>query len=126
MTLGEKLDAAFSRFIRLTYADYRGYVHCFTCSAIKNWKEMDCGHWIPRGNEAVRWNTNNGRPQCEDCNRFNNGRPEVFEEELREEIGDEQVELLLLRARDSYPDDEKKNELLIHYSRAADKLEKGL
>lgn len=127
MTLEEKLDEIFSLYTRLRFADYRGLVHCYTCTAVVFWKELDCGHWIRRQHEAVRWNENNARPQCYDCNRMKNGMSFVFEQELREEIGDDSVdELQVLSLKTKYLDDEKKNALLVHYKKLVKQLDSTL
>lgn len=122
-TLDEKLDEIFSIFTRLRYADYRGFVHCYTCPVVSFWRELDCGHWKKRGNHAVRWDEDNVRPQCGNCNRFLDGKPETFEEELRDEIGDDRVDELEVRAiKDRYLDTPEKQELLIHYRKLVKRL----
>lgn len=76
--LKKELDAIFSKYIRLKYADESGMVACYTCSTVKHWKEMQNGHWIPRNNLATRFEERNCRPQCVGCNMFNRGRPDEF------------------------------------------------
>lgn len=127
MQLEEKLDEIFSIYTRLRFADYRGDVHCYTCPALMPWKQMDCGHWKRRGYEATRWDKDNARPQCPICNRDANGKPDVFELELRQEIGDAAVEAVIERSRGLKTlDDEKKRRLLIHYVFEVKKLGSGL
>ena len=31
-----------SRYVRQKYADWRGYVSCYTCSKIMQWEKSDC------------------------------------------------------------------------------------
>ena len=76
--LKSRLDKIFSRYIRQKYADRNGNVKCYTCSIVKPWKEMQCGHWIPRNNLATRFSEENCRVQCVGCNMFQKGRPDVF------------------------------------------------
>lgn len=76
--LKKKLDTIFSQYIRLKYADQNGMVHCYTCSTVKHWKEIQNGHWIPRNNLATRFSEDNCRPQCVACNMFQKGMPDVF------------------------------------------------
>lgn len=54
---------------------------------------IDCGHWLTRGAhpEKAR-DTRHMRRQCIRCNRYNGGRPEVFEANLRKELGDDVVD----------------------------------
>lgn len=114
--LDEALDTIFSIFTRVRFADFKGYVHCYTCPWYGHWKECDAGHFISRGNGALRWEKNNARPQCTECNRIFHGRPDTFEQELREEIGEGAVDELQVRAiRERYPDTEDRQALLIHY-----------
>lgn len=124
MELREKLDAVFSKWVRLRAADYRGYVHCYTCSWIGNWRLAQCGHFVPRGNLATRFEPDNCRPQCSDCNEYHNGRFDIFEEELRDELGDHRVdELLATQGITFLRPEEWENDLFIHYSTIVKQLD---
>ena len=76
--LKKAFDSVFSKYIRQKYADDNGMVHCYTCSTVKHWKEIQNGHWIPRNNLATRFSEENCRPQCVACNLFQKGMPDVF------------------------------------------------
>ena len=108
-----RLDRAFSVYIRMYYATHEGYVECFTCGVIIPWQESDCGHFIDRQHSAVRFNEKNCRPQCYDCNRMKGGMSEVFEQRLRDDFGDEEIDKLIEMSRDetSYSDAEYKEEI---------------
>ena len=108
MTLQEKADRIFSTFIRVSYADFQGYVHCFTCEECLHWKQAQCGHWLRRWFGATRYHEDNCRPQCQECNEFRGGMEEAFEEALRSDIGDERVDALiaLSKKHDQYTDDD--------------------
>lgn len=111
----EELDTVFSIYTRMRFADWKGDVHCFTCPWFGRWQDCDAGHWIPRGNFAVRWDDDNGRPQCRSCNRAKDGRVDIFEEELLWTIGDDGVAKLRERAkRTRMLDQEGKEKLLFH------------
>lgn len=56
---------------------------------------MQCGHFQKRGDLATRFHEDNCRPQCAHCNTTLGGNPEIFEEELRDEIGDERVDAVI-------------------------------
>jgi len=103
----DRADEWFSRYIRLKYSFISGdgelYCKCFTCGNMKLTKEkrsgnivvepgIELGHWITRENEQVRHHENNARPQCTKCNCYKNGRPDIFERNLRSEIGDDKVD----------------------------------
>ena len=49
---------------------------------------MQCGHYVPRGNMALRFSFDNTRVQCKSCNEFHTGNLSVFAERLdREQAG---------------------------------------
>jgi hypothetical protein len=61
-------DTVFSRYLRMSAADDKGIVKCFTCGCKKHFSLMQCGHYIKRGNLFLRLNERNCRPQCQTCN----------------------------------------------------------
>lgn len=81
----EDLDALFSKVVRLTYANEKGEVKCFTCSIIKPWQQQQCGHYISRKHLYLRWDLRNGRPQCEICNCHKHGNISAYARNLEEE-----------------------------------------
>jgi len=94
----KKLDAEFSRYIRLKYSDHNGYVKCYTCNRIKHYKDsMQNGHFMSRRYYSTRWNEDNCRPQCYGCNCHAQGRSYEFSLNLNKEYGYEiSLELLQL------------------------------
>lgn len=121
----DKLDAVFSLFIRLTYSDHAGYASCYTCAKRLHWTQLQCGHYLSRGNHAVRWDKDNARPQCKDCNEFNSGRQDVFRENLIDDLGEEEVLELEERAKGRTPTLEEQKALFSEYSEAVDRLGKS-
>lgn len=110
--LVSKLDRAFSNFIRTKYQRPDGRVKCFTCPAVLPYNIIQCGHFVSRKYEEIRWDPDNARPQCERCNCFEDGKPDVFEEKLRKEIGDDRVDELKQSDRYfSYSTEELKSKL---------------
>lgn len=90
----DRADMYFSRYIRLLYSDERSGIlvcKCYTCGSIHAMKSNDCGHWQRRGYKTTRFNENNARPQCRQCNHYYQGKPEVFERNLAKEIGQQAV-----------------------------------
>lgn len=64
-TLGNMIkdaDAWFSRWIRLSYSDAKGYATCISCEARLHWKEMHNCHFIKRSNYFYRRSEDNCRP----------------------------------------------------------------
>ena len=70
-TLQAKADAAMSVYVRMKHSDDNGYIKCVSCGNPYHWKDVDCGHFIPKSRgAAVRWVFENCAPECRGCNRF--------------------------------------------------------
>lgn len=65
--LVKKLDAIFSRYIRLRYTA-KWLCMCVTCKESKRPEEMQNWHYITRGNYKYRRHEANCHPQCYKCN----------------------------------------------------------
>lgn len=98
----DNADMWFSRYIRLKHSEIHGtvgysesYCRCFTCGNYYSVKNIDCGHYIGRGEKHFRFNEDNARPQCKKCNRFKQGEHKMFHSNLIKEIGSERVDQLL-------------------------------
>lgn len=83
---------AFSKWVRVSNADYNGNVRCFTCGVVKHWKEMDAGHYF---HNVLDFNIYNIHPQCSKCNKYLQGNGVVYYEKLREMYGQEVIEEML-------------------------------
>ena len=106
----DRADMYFSRYIRLLYSVERSGIlvsKCYTCGSIHSMKSTDCGHWQRRGYKTTRFNENNARPQCRQCNHYYQGKPEVFERKLIEEIGQQSVNELKELAFETGDDSEQ-------------------
>lgn len=88
-----KLDAIFSRFIRLR--DSKEYNHkafrCISCGELKPYEQSDCGHYISRRFMATRYSEINCNAQCRFCNRFSEGNFSGYREGLIKKYGEEKV-----------------------------------
>jgi hypothetical protein len=125
--LRDKLDAEFSKYIRLKYADEYGNVTCYTCGQVKFWKEMQCGHYISRRHLCTRWNEDNCRPQDARCNLFNQGNIPVFSQKLLREYGEKKLDELLELSNNTCKFTESEfKELIKHYNKLWKSLEKSL
>ena len=82
----EKVDHAFSRFIRLGDS-VDGYNTCFTCGVIKPITNMDAGHYMVRGRMSTRFDEQNVQPQCKPCNKWGHGEQAEFGITLDEKYG---------------------------------------
>ncbi len=81
----DDLDAIFSRYIRLKYADAKGNVECFCCGKKRPIAEMQNGHFIHRTDFGTRFLESNCRPQCPLCNSKHNDDTSVFAGKLEAE-----------------------------------------
>ncbi len=68
-----KADKWFSEFIRLRDAGPDGRVKCVTCSHTDHWRYLQCGHFVTRGHQSVRFDEKNASCQCRGCN-YNGGQ----------------------------------------------------
>ncbi len=59
-----KLDTYFSKMIR----DRDANLPCISCGAVG--RQIDAGHFRPRGHMSTRWDYKNVNGQCVKCNRF--------------------------------------------------------
>lgn len=107
ITARKKLDAVFSKFIRL-----RDKGQCYTCPKKDDPKYMQNGHFVPRQYLALRYDEINCHCQCYACNMLYNGQPSVFALNLKRDYGDEIVEKL-----------EAKRQAVIKYFPYEEKLE---
>lgn len=80
--LKREADAWFSRATRVRFANSEGMVKCFTCSNVKHWKELQCGHFMSRQFNSTRYEEFNTAPQCYGCNVMHQGRQYEFGLEL--------------------------------------------
>jgi hypothetical protein len=87
-TAENNLWKIFSIFIRLRDAQIdTGLVRCFTCSAIKHWRDGDCGHGIGRQHKSTKFDEKNNHFQCKKCNGFEEGRKDVYSKNVDKRYG---------------------------------------
>jgi len=89
----------FSIYIRLKYSDEQGYAHCYTCGKKLPLKELQAGHCIAGRTNAVLFDEELVRPQCERCNVWHYGEPITFKDKLVKEYGEEWWERKVAESR---------------------------
>ena len=90
----DRADMWFSRYIRLKYSFEQSgklFCKCYTCGNPKGIKNIDNGHFQRRGSKTTRFDENNARPQCKQCNYYHSGEFEKFEIKLIKDIGQKNV-----------------------------------
>lgn len=86
--LKNKLWKLVSEYVRRKDADpHTGYVSCYTCGAVKHWRDGDAGHAIPGRTNSVLFDLSILRFQCKYCNGPRGGRYYTFGKKLNEENG---------------------------------------
>ena len=86
-----ELDKYCSLITRISASDKFGVANCFTCGKRLPWKMLDCGHYKSRQYIGTRFDFDNVRPQCQECNRINRGNLEKYRFFLEKEIGEKKV-----------------------------------
>ena len=97
--LVNKLDLIFSEYIRIRHCDHLGNVKCITCGDYYHWTEVQCGHFIKRGNMATRWDLKNCGEQCMTCNCANDGMEESHRIYIENKYGEGTADELERRGR---------------------------
>lgn len=97
-TVKKKAWAAFSQYMRLKYADHRGYDTCYTCGKQALWKSMQAGHGIGGRNNSILFEERLVKPQCVGCNVFGRGQYRVFTRKLIAELGLDQYDELVTQS----------------------------
>ena len=66
-----KCLTAIQLLARISAADDNGYAKCVSCGCVHHYKDMDGGHFIPKGSSSF-WalEIENVHPQCKGCNGF--------------------------------------------------------
>jgi hypothetical protein len=98
-TLQDKADKLMSLYIRQKYAS-NGMVKCVSCGKLIHWKDSDCGHFVPKSRgAAVRYVEENVHPECQSCNRFDEGHLIDYTRFMIDFYGHEKIDELKSEAR---------------------------
>lgn len=63
------------------------YGRCVTCGDVKEFKKLDCGHFVNGRSDAVLFVEDNVDTQCVGCNRFKSGQWVPFFNEQAKRLG---------------------------------------
>lgn len=92
--LKKEADRVHSIYVRMRDADRDGIVTCITCPARKHWKEMQCGHFVSRRINLLRYDEENTNGQCVSDNMFKSGEQYAYSKALDLKYGDGTAEKL--------------------------------
>ena len=114
--LRNKLDRAFSWYVRLTHADQDGNCTCVTCGKVLPWHKIQCGHFVSRKHKSTRWRLDNCKPQCYACNIHGHGEQYKFGKYLDELYGNGHCDRLFRLSHKPYkPQHEDYKMYIEHY-----------
>jgi 5-methylcytosine-specific restriction endonuclease McrA len=71
--LKKQADKVFSEYIRR-----RDNGVCATCGTVRQWKEMQNGHYVSRSHNSLRYDERNCNTQCVACNMFKKGAMDEY------------------------------------------------
>lgn len=98
--LKELAQTVINRYVRNLYGGTDGTTRCYTCLRWESTKLMDASHFISVRHQSTRYDLNNLRSCCQDCNRLNYGNLKRFRQHLVQEIGESAVEELEMRSKE--------------------------
>ena len=103
-TLRAKALKSLQKLSRISAADEWGYCKCVSCGKLDHYKNMDGGHFIPKGSSS-RWalEESNVNPQCKGCNGFSMKHGSVEAQYtlwMIDWVGKDQVEYMLATKND--------------------------
>ena len=75
--LKKEADKWWSLYIR-TRDSVDGYAECITCGVSKPIKEIQCGHFVRRSVNKLRYDERNTNAQCVGCNMFKAGESYLY------------------------------------------------
>jgi len=115
--LKKELDEVFSIFIRRRDSNVSSnYSQCVTCGVVRDWRELQAGHYRVRQDLATRWDERNVHSQCGACNGFRGGEPEKMAAYIDGIYGDGTAANLREQAKSSFKPNRQWYEMKIkHY-----------
>ena len=99
-SLVERLDRAFSRYIRFRDSNGDGTFTCISCGRRLPVEYAQCGHYYPRANMSTRFYEDHCHSECVECNCFDQNHLEGYRRNLIEKIGEDRVVELDKRAKE--------------------------
>lgn len=97
--LKELAQIVVNRYVRKLYSKSDNTTRCYTCLRWVSTKQIDASHFISVRHQSTRFDLNNLRSCCQDCNRYAYGNLKRFRQHLVAEIGEDAVEELEMRSK---------------------------
>lgn len=100
--LKKEADRVHSIYIRMRDADDTGEAECITCGVKKHWKDLQCGHFVSRKVNLLRYDELNTSAQCVGCNMFKAGEQYAYSKALDLKFGPGKAEELWAQRFDTH------------------------
>jgi hypothetical protein len=115
-TLKNAIEYEFVRFVLARDSRGSHYCKCFTCRQDFKVEELNCSHFVRRGNGGLKWDPRNVHLACNNCNIVLDGNEEVYEIRLDLKYGPGTAEMLRKVGRETKKwTTSELQELLAHY-----------
>ena len=118
--LREECASKFQRLRRLQEADSNGICTCVTCGVRGHFNEMEGGHYFTRKKNSTLLDPMNVHPQCNNCNRWNDGQKGPYLAYLVKRYGQDQVDYLTRKGNETKQF--RREELVDLYEKICDEL----
>jgi hypothetical protein len=115
--LKKDADKHFSIYVRMRDSDERGIGDCITCGVKKHWKTQQCGHFVSRKTNTLRYDEENCNLQCIGCNMFKAGEQYLYSKAIDLKYGDGTAERLHNQRFDTHKFTREELEEIIHDSK---------
>lgn len=112
--LKKDADKYHSILVRMRDADRNGIADCITCGVKKHYKELQCGHFVSRRVNSLRYDEENTNAQCVGCNMFKSGEQYQYSKALDMKYGDGTAERLWAQRFDTHKFSKLELEEIIH------------
>ncbi len=100
--LADKYHSLATRYRFADLVDGVYVAECFTCGQVRPIKELQCGHFMGRAHNAVRYVEENTAPQCYGCNVMQQGRQYIFGMKIDAMYGDGTAKRLYKESREPH------------------------
>lgn len=125
----KKADTVYSKATRLRFAEFvnnEWVADCITCGVTKPIKQLQCGHFMSRQYNILRYEPENTAPQCYGCNVMQQGKQYEFGMAIDNLYGDGTAKRLHKQSKEAHQFTQAELEQIIADSTAEIKFYEGL
>ncbi len=103
--LKKEADKWHSKYVRYRDGEYMNgewITECITCGVKKPISQMQCGHFVSRSKNVLRYDEMNTNAQCVGCNMFKAGEQYLYSKALDLKYGDGTADALMARRHETH------------------------